>query len=66
MELKVRFMEYFCLNCKDRVKTFLNIFMGFKKCCKKCGRDRLMELEEMGKDDFEKLSRRFKEKTGEL
>jgi hypothetical protein len=34
--------------------------MGFKLCCKNCGRDRLMQLEEMDKKDFKKLVEKFK------
>jgi hypothetical protein len=56
-------MEYFCLNCKKNVKTYMNIFMGFKRCCKKCKMDRIMELETMSKKDFDELSKKFKKHT---
>ncbi len=59
-------MEYFCLNCKKKVGTFMNIFMGFKLCCKECRGDRLMGLEDMSKEEFEKFAKKFKEETESL
>ena len=41
----------------------MNIFMGFKRCCKECGRDRIMELERMSEEEFKKFSEKFKRQT---
>ncbi|OGI15780.1 hypothetical protein A3K63_00190 [Candidatus Micrarchaeota archaeon RBG_16_49_10] len=56
----MRVVGYFCLNCKREVKTFMNIFLGFKLCCKDCRRDRLILLEDMEKGEFEELVKKFK------
>ena len=59
-------MEYFCLNCKKKVDTYMNIFMGFKLCCKNCGHDRLLKFEEIDNQEFEKLSDEFRNQTENL
>jgi DNA-directed RNA polymerase subunit RPC12/RpoP len=59
--LKVRVMKYFCLNCKKEVDTYMNIFMGFKLCCKECRMDRIIQMEELNEKEFKSLSENFKE-----
>jgi DNA-directed RNA polymerase subunit RPC12/RpoP len=58
--------KWFCLNCKEEVKTYMDIFKGFALCCKQCGSTRLMKLEDMKEEEFKKLVKDFKKRTGEV
>jgi len=58
--------KWYCLDCRKEVDTYMELFKGFSLCCKECGSNRLMKLDEMNQEEFDKFVKEFKEKTGEL
>ena len=58
--------KFYCLDCRKLTKTYMDIFKGFSLCCKKCGSLRLMKLDEMNKEEFNKFVKEFKKRTGKV
>ena len=57
---------WYCLNCKEEVDTYMDLFKAFALCCKNCGSTRLMKFQDMDQKDFEKFVKEFKKRTGEV
>ncbi|NCN38975.1 MAG: hypothetical protein COY38_02990 [Candidatus Aenigmarchaeota archaeon CG_4_10_14_0_8_um_filter_37_24] len=58
--------EWYCLNCRKVVETYMELFKGFAPTCKECGSSRLMKLDEMNEKEFNEFVEEFKKKTGEV
>ena len=44
----------------------MELFKGFAPTCKECESSRLMKLDEMNEEEFNKFAKEFKKKTDEM
>ena len=58
--------KWFCLDCKKEVDVYPELLKGFSPTCKNCGGNRLMKLDEIRENEFKKLVKEFKKRTGEV